>query len=847
MNKPSQSKSSKKIGDYLLIKKLGEGTTAKVFLAKHEKTGELIAMKRIQIQLVARHKSNRDNLKSELYIMNKIKHPNVMHCKEFYESDHHYYILMEYCNKGTLEFLRSSKRKDFSEKECMGYMRQIMEGFKILREYKVIHRDIKLENLLLHEDVLKISDFGVAKLGKDHAKTKMVGTVLTMAPELMNVYDTDELDENYCSKVDLWSIGIVYFEILFGESPFYGTYIGEMMANMKKNSGDNLILPRKVSKEVEDLLKRLLVYNSKDRIEWEEYFTHPAFGLYPLQENLQKLYEKYQVREKKKKIEKQRQKKIKHDSSQDNFGVFKRRQTVKMDGTNGSRFQKNSNSFGVSVESNSNQWNISKKGGKASISTGMETPSKVSNVNGAKPRERSTHFSNSQSKFKMQSKPKQKVKLEASLSNQKINRSARNLREKFGTMKSILDKSDSEQKSFNGRSGKKSRNVSRRKESDMSNYMKKSFGKLIKSKSRSRLDRSRSKRKTSDLKKRMENYKNSSGNLKKKDTTSSTSFLVSKKQKRLYRNKSNHLNDDRSRSNKRLNRSRKKMSSSSTLKEYELKFRESKIKNQNRALRIKEEQLRVQEEHRIDFNVRLVNNRYIHEKNKVMFINLSIKKIRELIKMNIYPDIEYNFYLTVIFLMKKAMVLADLTLESLKLKENIFEFEYFDLFIQSEYYKSIVLEFQADIPNFHKYFNYLVEWARSKKLPYFEELNDHIRRMQKTDGLSLGELDKSLRQQLNILKSFQIEKFAPKFVANSQTLKSQTKSKGVEMSRFLDDSIFEIKRDFYQVLVKLKYSIYCERYFPYKLNESFFDWKDFFEKIKGMGLDRMKKVVEKIQ
>ena len=842
MKTGTQAKSSKKIGDYLLIKKLGEGTTAKVFLAKHEKTGELIAMKRIQIQLVARHKSNRDNLRSELYIMNKINHPNVMHCKEFYESDHHYYILMEYCNKGTLEFLRSAKRKEISEKECMGYMRQIMEGFKVLRQYKVIHRDIKLENLLLHDDVLKISDFGVAKFGKDHARTKMVGTVLTMAPELMSVFDEEELDENYCSKVDLWSIGIVYFEILFGECPFYGAYIGEMMANMKKNCGKNLKFPKKISPLIEDLLRQLLIFNPKDRIEWEDYFRHPAFSLYPLDENLKELYKKYQHRQK---LKKETSKKIKNNSSQDNFGVFKRRKTMKMDGTNNSRFNKNSNNFGVSGGSTSNQLNSSKKANLISNSTGMETPSKASNTN---PEERSTHYTNSQSKLKQTAKLKQKVKLEASLSNQKINRSARNLREKFNTIKSALDKSD-EQRSFANRSGKKSRGHSRRKGSNMSSYIENSFGKLIKSKSRSRLDRSRSNRNASGIRERMNSFKKSGFPLKD-SKTHSTSLLPSLKKpanpRRLYRNRSNNLNDEKSRSVNRLNRSGRGVGSSSNLKEYEYIFRESNIKNREKALKFQKEQLRIQEEHRIDFNVRLVNNRYIHEKNKVMFINLSIKKIRELIKMSIYPDIEYNFYLTVIFLMKKAMVLADLTLESLKQKENIFEFEYFSRFIDSQHYKSIVKEYQADIPNFKKYFNYLVEWARSKKLPYFEELNHHIRNMQKKSGLSLGELDRCLKEQLDVLRKFQIDDFAPKFVAQSQTLRSQKKKTDISMTEYLSNSVFDIKRDFYQVLVKLKYSIYCERYFPYKLNESFFDWKDFFEKIKGMSLERMKKIVDKI-
>ena len=838
MQTKSQTKSSKKIGDYLLVKKLGEGTTAKVFLAKHEKTGELIAMKRIQIKDIASNKNNRNNLKSELYIMNKINHPNVMHCKEFYESDHHYYILMEYCNKGTLEFFRSSKRREYSEQECMFYMRQIMEGFKILRHYKVIHRDIKLENLLLHDEVLKISDFGVAKFGKDHAKTKMIGTILTMAPELMTVYDEDELDENYCSKVDLWSIGIVYYEIIFGECPFYGSYIGEMLVKMKKYSGENLPFNKKnLSPEIKDLLKKLLVFNPKDRIEWKDYFKHPAFSLFPVNPKLKLLYDSYLVRQHK---VKEQAKKIKNNSSQDNFGVFKRRQTMKMDSTT-SRFNKNNNG-GSNPQT---PLNGSEKAGRLTTSTQLGPLSKISN---GYP-DSSINNSNSKSNLKKSRKPKTKVILEASLSNQKINRSARNLREKFKTMKSTMDKSELDQRSFVNRSGKKSRGHSRRKGSKVSSYIENSFGKLIKSKSRSRLDRSQSNRKDSDLSNRMSSY-NKRAFPKKDAKTNSTSLLSSLKHqsnpKRLYRNKSNKFNDDRSRSNSRIKRSRKKISSSSNLKRYEHIFRESNIKNRSHAQRIKEEQQRIQEEHRIDFNVRLVNNRYIHEKNKVMFINLSIKKIRELIKLNIYPDIEYNFYLTVIFMMKKAMVLADLTLESLKLKENIFEFEYFDLFLKSQYYSHLVNEFEADIPNFQKYFNYLIEWARSKKLPYFGELNTHIKRMQKRNGLSLGELDKCLRDQLNVLKKFEIEEFAPKFVAQSQTLKTGGNMDKIQMSRYLSDSIFEIKRDFYQVLVKLKYSIYCERYFPYKIHENFFDWKDFFEKIKGMTLDRMKKVVDKI-
>ena len=778
---------SKKIGEYHLLKKLGEGATAIVFLAQHDKTEELVAMKRIRIDLIAKHKATQRNLKTELYIMNKINHPNVMHCKEFYESDNHYYILMEFCNEGTLEYLKNINRPKISEEKCLNYMRQVMEGFRGLREFKVIHRDIKLENLLLHNDILKISDFGVSKFGKDHANTKMIGTVLSMAPELMTMHsDEDELDQKYTAKVDLWSIGVIYYEILFGEPPFYASYIGEMMNQMRKKSGANLPLKKKVSPEVEDLLRRLLVFDPKDRIEWDEYFDHPAFKLYPLPQSLVTLYNKYNLT----KTEERRKReaaKRKAETSQDNFGVFKRKQTMMI---NRDVSYDKSSYVRKSKSKNKNK----KKIVKSSANLNKKTPE----ANGIK-------TLTSMRSNMVYKKSKDDLKL--------LQKSSK-IKEKFKTMKSTLDKSDF---GVNGNGG-----------SAISNYWDPSFKKMVTSKSRTKSIKSKSRLEKTRSRMKRENTH------QQLRTVEAFSITDKAAPKQLYRNKSNKLTLDHSRSrsiNRSSNRKRKKkkeMSSSANLLQCELMIRDEEDKARKKLERSQKS----------DLQVRLVNNRYIHEKNKVMFINLTIKKIRELIKMAIYPDIEYSFYMTVIYLMKKAMLLADLTLKSLKHRKNIFEVENFAAFLESKHYLNIISEFQSDIPNFQKYFNYLIEWANTRNLPYVKELDYQISKLNSKGTLSLAQLDKKLISEFQLIRSFPIDDFAPTFVSQSQTI-----TPPIHMSKYLSDSVLEIKKDFFLVLVKIKYSLHCENYFPYMAAKTYFDWKDFFDKFKKMKVDRMKKIV----
>lgn len=122
------------IGDYQIIQKLGSGTTSKVFLAENRKTKELRAIKRIKINFIKKNRNNKTNLLNKLPIMNKVKHPNLIYCFEIYETSNHFYIIMEYCNKGSLEFIRQSK-SNLSEITAICYLTQIMEEFEELQNY----------------------------------------------------------------------------------------------------------------------------------------------------------------------------------------------------------------------------------------------------------------------------------------------------------------------------------------------------------------------------------------------------------------------------------------------------------------------------------------------------------------------------------------------------------------------------------------------------------------------------------------------------------------------------------------------------------------------------------------
>ena len=167
-------------------------------------------------------------------------------------------------------------------------MSQLNETFKIMVKNNIVHRDIKLENILVKYEqdkfIVKLTDYGISKqvtkskLCKTHA-----GTGNTMAPEVL------EGKEIYDNKCDLWSIGVIIYQLTFKEYPYSGISEVALLNNIKnfgqrkfKESNDN---------NLNNLIRSLLIYDSKKRIEWNNYFIHPFFLFYRAKEDYKNYYE----------------------------------------------------------------------------------------------------------------------------------------------------------------------------------------------------------------------------------------------------------------------------------------------------------------------------------------------------------------------------------------------------------------------------------------------------------------------------------------------------------------------------------------------------------------------------
>lgn len=266
----------KKVGNYLLVSKLGEGQFGTVFKATHQDTQEVFAVKTVLKSKINSNPKLRTLFDTEMAVMSKLEHPNILHLFEYLETANNYYLVLNYCNAGDLE--HHVKKNDFlGERESIYFLMQIMNGFKELHKHKIMHRDFKLANIFLNDDNIIIGDFGFAKSGSDMATTKL-GSPITMAPELLNATSYVK----YNNKADLWSIGVCFFQMIFGQPPWACKSIADLQNKVKTQSGSKLPIPSNppTSKECKELLMALITADPTKRIEWDDFFHHKLFDNY---------------------------------------------------------------------------------------------------------------------------------------------------------------------------------------------------------------------------------------------------------------------------------------------------------------------------------------------------------------------------------------------------------------------------------------------------------------------------------------------------------------------------------------------------------------------------------------
>lgn len=190
---------------------------------------------------------------------------------DYKQTSRNLYLVFEYCKHTDLEaHVQKYTQGKLPEDKVRRIAVQIKNAFRVLRANKVVHRDLKLANILVTDEFdIKLADFGFAKfLDDDEFSKSYVGTPLTMAPEIMD-------NQTYNEKCDLWSLGIVIYQLLFGFNPFFSK--NRMTRAELKNAtrAELKIPPNEISGEAQDLLRKLIARDPTKRLEFEEFFKHP--------------------------------------------------------------------------------------------------------------------------------------------------------------------------------------------------------------------------------------------------------------------------------------------------------------------------------------------------------------------------------------------------------------------------------------------------------------------------------------------------------------------------------------------------------------------------------------------
>lgn len=248
------------------MKVIGEGNYGRVYEVFNEKRQESAAAKAAPKELFKRTPKLMELMKTEIRVLKECKNENVVRYVDNFMSEKSIIIVMELCDGGELQQYLEGKGR-LTENEATTFLKQIINGFKGLHEIDAMHRDFKAANVLLHQHVCKIADLGFAKQVKEEGMTTTIlGTGLTMAPEVHQ-------EKSYGRKADIWSIGIVFYQLIYGEYPFKGFSDFEIYKNILKNppNFDKV----NISDKAKDFIERCLIIDPKARISWKEVYSHP--------------------------------------------------------------------------------------------------------------------------------------------------------------------------------------------------------------------------------------------------------------------------------------------------------------------------------------------------------------------------------------------------------------------------------------------------------------------------------------------------------------------------------------------------------------------------------------------
>ncbi|KAH9624396.1 hypothetical protein KSS87_017951, partial [Heliosperma pusillum] len=252
------------VENYHVIELVGEGSFGKVYKGRRKFTGQTVAMK-----FIMKHgKSDKDlhNLRQEIEILRKLKHENIIEMLDSFETPQEFCVVTEFAQGELFEILEDDKC--LPEEQVRAIAKQLVRALHYLHSNRIIHRDMKPQNILIGSgSVVKLCDFGFARAMSMNTVVlrSIKGTPLYMAPELVR-------EQPYNHTADLWSLGVILYELFVGQPPFYTNSVYALIRHIIK---DPVKYPENISHDFKSFLKGLLNKVPQQRLSWPALLEHP--------------------------------------------------------------------------------------------------------------------------------------------------------------------------------------------------------------------------------------------------------------------------------------------------------------------------------------------------------------------------------------------------------------------------------------------------------------------------------------------------------------------------------------------------------------------------------------------